>query len=156
MCKVHAAVAVALAVGLAQGPARAQSQAQHEANRNYKPQPLNLHKEQLGSTAYAADARKRMAAGDCDGALTSFDAALRTNREDPTLYRDRGSCHEKLGHPYPAIDDYREYLTDAPRLRTRRVPDAPCAARGRDERARSFAIGERRHGRAPRYGGRRA
>ncbi len=66
------------------------------------------------------DARRRMAAGDCEGALTSFDAALRTAQEDPTLYRDRGLCHEKLGHPYPAIDDYRAYLTDAPN-----APDAP-------------------------------
>ncbi len=121
MCKVHAAVAVALAVGLAvglaQAPARAQSpgQAQPGANRKYKPQPLNLHKElAAGGAAYAADGRKRMAAGDCEGALTSFDAALRTASDDPTLYRDRGLCHEKLGHPYPAIDDYREYLTDAP------------------------------------------
>ncbi len=116
MCKIPAAMAVALAVGLVQGPARAQSDAhaQHEANRHYKAQPLNLHREQLGTEAYATDARRRMAAGDCEGALTSFDAALRTSNQDPTLYRDRGLCHEKLGHPYPAIDDYREYLTDAP------------------------------------------
>ncbi|HTB76507.1 MAG TPA: tetratricopeptide repeat protein [Polyangiaceae bacterium] len=119
MCKVQAALAVALAVGLAQGSARAQTAAQHEANRRYKPQPLNLHKEQLGTPAYASDARRKMAAGDCEGALTSFDAALRTSTTDPTLYRDRGLCHEKLDHPYPAIDDYREYLTDA--------PDAPDA-----------------------------
>jgi tetratricopeptide (TPR) repeat protein len=115
MCKVQAAMAVALAFGLVQGTARAQpDDAQREANRHYKPQPLNLRKEQLGTAAYTADARKRMAAGDCEGALTSFDAALSTSNEDPTLYRDRGLCHEKLGHPYPAIDDYREYLTDAP------------------------------------------
>src|SRR5580698_2168675 len=118
MCKVPATLAVALALGLVQGPARAQSgqsaAAQHEINRHYKAQPLNLHKEQLGTTAYAADARKRMAAGDFEGALTAFDAALRTDNADPTLYRDRGLCHEKLGHPYPAIDDYREYLTEAP------------------------------------------
>jgi hypothetical protein len=119
MCKVQAAIAVAFAVGLVQGPARAQSEAQHEANRRYKPQPLNLHKEQLGTQAFASDARKRMAAGDCEGALTSFDAALRTSTTDPTLYRDRGQCHDKLGHPYPAMDDYRVYLTDA--------PDAPDA-----------------------------
>jgi tetratricopeptide (TPR) repeat protein len=119
MCKVQAALAVAVAVGLVQGSARAQSAAEHEANRRYKPQPLNLHKDQLGTTAFAADGRKRMAAGDCEGALTSFDAALRTSTADPTLYRDRGQCHEKLGHPYPAMDDYREYLTDA--------PDAPDA-----------------------------
>ena len=80
MRKVQAAIAVAFAVGLVQGPARAQSAAQHEANRHYKPQPLNLRKEQeLGTAAFASDARKRMAAGDCEGALTSFDAALRTS-----------------------------------------------------------------------------
>lgn len=109
-------MAVALALGLVQGAALAQptTAAQHEANRHYKAQPLNLHREQLGTDAYAGDARKRMAAGDCEGALTSFDAALRTSNQDPTLYRDRGLCHEKLGHPYPAIDDYREYLTDLP------------------------------------------
>ena len=28
--------------------------------------------------------------------------------------RFRGTCHEKLGHPYPAIDDYRAYLTARP------------------------------------------
>lgn len=119
MCKVQAALAVAFAVGLVQGSAHAQTAAQHEANRHYKPQPLNLHKDQLGAVAYASDARKKMAAGDCEGALTSFDAALRTSTTDPTLYRDRGLCHEKLEHPYPAIDDYREYLTDAPE-----APDA--------------------------------
>lgn len=124
MCKVQAAIAVAFAVGLVQGSAHAQSAAQQDAIKRYKPQPLNLHKDQVGTEAFAADARKRMAAGDCEGALASFDAALRTSTE-PTLYRDRGQCHDKLGHPYPAMDDYREYLTaepdapDAENLRTR-------------------------------------
>jgi hypothetical protein len=124
MCKVQAAIAVAFAVGLVGGPVRAQSAAQHEAVRRYKPQPLNLQREQLGTEAFAGDARKKMAAGNCEGALASFDAALRTSTE-PTLYRDRGKCHDKLGHPYPAMEDYREYLTaepnapDAENLRTR-------------------------------------
>jgi hypothetical protein len=124
MCKVQAAIAVAFAVGLIQGPAQAQSAGQQDAIKRYKPQPLNLHKDQVGTEVFAADARKRMAAGDCEGALASFDAALRTSTE-PTLYRDRGQCHDKLGHPYPAMDDYREYLTaepnapDAENLRTR-------------------------------------
>ena len=57
-------MAVALAVGFVQGPARAQSSdAQRQANRHYKAQPLNLHREQLGTEAYTADARKRMKAG---------------------------------------------------------------------------------------------
>jgi hypothetical protein len=136
LAALPAAVAVCSIAGAAYGQSNAD--AQHEANRKYKPQPLNLHREQLGSDAYAADARKRMAAGDCDGALTSFDAALRTKREDPTLYRDRGLCHEKLGHPYPAIDDYREYLTDS--------PDAPDAE---GFRTRLAQLEEETSGRAP-------
>jgi hypothetical protein len=58
-------------------------------------------------------AEQRMKSGDCAGALDEFDAALRTST-DPKLLRDRGACHEKLGHPYPAIDDYRAYLTARP------------------------------------------
>jgi hypothetical protein len=121
MGRFHA-IAWALAVGalgFASRVASAQgSSAASPAARRYRPQPLNLHKDQLGSTAYAEAGRSRMRAGDCENALEDFDAALRTSA-DPTIYRDRGLCHEKLGHPYPAIDDYREYLTD--------VPDAPDA-----------------------------
>jgi tetratricopeptide (TPR) repeat protein len=54
-----------------------------------------------------------MRRGDCAGALDAFDEALRSS-VDATLYRDRGLCHEKLGHPYPAIQDYRAYLTSSP------------------------------------------
>jgi len=62
----------------------------------------------------AADAaRAKAAAGDCKGALDLFDEALR-HSIDPTLYRDRGLCHEKLGNVYPAIDDYRAYVSQAP------------------------------------------
>lgn len=68
--------------------------------------------EHNGGT-YEALARSRAAAGDCNGALDAFDAALETSI-DPELHRDRGICHEKLGHPYPAIDDYRYYLTYRP------------------------------------------
>jgi hypothetical protein len=58
-------------------------------------------------------AEQRAHAGDCAGALDAFDRAL-VNARDPDLQRDRGTCHEKLGHPYPAIDDYRAYLTARP------------------------------------------
>jgi hypothetical protein len=58
-------------------------------------------------------AEDRMRAGDCAGALDAFDQALRKNIA-PELRRDRGLCHEKLGHPYPAIDDYRAYLDARP------------------------------------------
>ena len=68
--------------------------------------------------AAAAAARARAAAGDCKGALDMFDEALR-HSIDPTLYRDRGMCHEKLGDVYPAIDDYREYVAQEPN-----APDA--------------------------------
>ena len=68
--------------------------------------------EHNGGT-YEALARSRAAAGDCAGALDAFDAAMETS-VDPELHRDRGICHEKLGHPYPAIDDYRFYLTNRP------------------------------------------
>ena len=62
--------------------------------------------------------RMRMAKGDCAGALEAFDAAVRTS-VDPSVRRDRGLCHEQLGHPFPAIDDFRVYLTA--------MPDAPDA-----------------------------
>jgi hypothetical protein len=60
--------------------------------------------------------RTRMAKGDCAGALEAFDAALRTS-VDVTVHRDRGLCHEQLAQPFPAIDDFRVYLTA--------LPDAP-------------------------------
>ncbi len=66
------------------------------------------------SRSAAADgARAKAVAGDCKGALDLFDEALR-HSIDPTLYRDRGACHEKLGNVYPAIDDYRAYVSQAP------------------------------------------
>jgi hypothetical protein len=129
MSKVHAATGSTLALGLAVGlsfglvsalaPSVARADPPKPMPRHYKAQPLNLRKEQLGPEAFAAAARSRMQAGDCEGALTDFDSALRTQAEDPTLYRDRGICHEKLGHLHPAMDDYREYLVDAPE-----APDA--------------------------------
>jgi hypothetical protein len=63
-------------------------------------------------------AEDRMRAGDCAGALDAFDQALRKNIS-PELRRDRGTCHEKLGHPFPAMDDYRAYLEARPN-----APDA--------------------------------
>ena len=78
-----------------------------------KAQPLILQKEQLGSFAVADAARARARKGDCAGALEAFDQAIRTLM-DPTLRRDRGLCHEKLKDVYPAIEDYRAYLTAAP------------------------------------------
>ncbi len=73
---------------------------------------FTLRKDETG-TAEAEAGRGRARAGDCKAALTSFDVALRT-MIDPTVRRDRGICHEKLGHTFPAIDDYRAYLTSRP------------------------------------------
>lgn len=67
--------------------------------------------------------RDRMRRGDCAGALDLFDQALASSM-DPTVRRDRGLCHERLGHTYPAIEDYRAYLTA--------TPDAPDADGIRD------------------------
>ncbi len=112
----------------------------------YKTQPLRLEKHDLVAESLVAAGRARMRKGDCEGALDAFDAALRAV-VDYTIVRDRGVCNEKLGYTYPAIDDYRAYLTalpDAPdadviRERLDRlegnvehedVPDAPSQAMG--------------------------
>lgn len=71
-----------------------------------------LHREEAGGPD-GATARSRARAGDCSGALPSFDAAIRVTIE-PTLRRDRGLCHEKLGDAFPAMDDFRVYLAARP------------------------------------------
>lgn len=81
------------------GPSRSSSQ-------------FTLRREEAGG-ADASVARSRARAGDCAGALAGFDAAI-NHTIDPGLRRDRGLCHEKLNHPFPAIDDYRAYLTARP------------------------------------------
>jgi hypothetical protein len=90
--------------GPANGPSRSSSQ-------------FTLRREEAGG-GDAAVARQRARAGDCAGALPAFDAAINVTIE-PTLRRDRGLCHEKVGDPYPAIDDYRAYISAR--------PDAPDA-----------------------------
>jgi tetratricopeptide (TPR) repeat protein len=74
--------------------------------------------------AAAANARALAARGQCDQALPIFDQALRSTI-DMSIRRDRGLCHEALGNPYPAMEDYRAYLQWR--------PDGPDAA---DIRAR--------------------
>jgi hypothetical protein len=95
----------------------ASAQAQAPAPR-YKPQPLILQRRSTGMESVVEAGRARMKKGDCQGALEAFDAALR-KLADPTIVRDRGICNEKLGFPFPAMDDYRAYLTSR--------PDAPDA-----------------------------
>jgi hypothetical protein len=77
------------------------------------PQPIVIKREQLGVSAAGDAARARMRKGDCAGALEAFDQAIARTIE-PTLRRDRGLCHERLGNPYPAIDDFRAYLAAQP------------------------------------------
>jgi hypothetical protein len=111
--------------------------AQDAPKPKYKPQPLNLHRDGPGS--HAGDvARARMKSGDCAGALDAFDVAL-SQSHDATLYRDRGRCHEQLDQPFPAIDDYRTYLT--------MTPGAPD---GEDVRARLAKLEDATSGRPPR------
>ena len=113
MRRAYVGIAATAAVLLVGGAASAQSK------EGYKPRPLNLQKEHEGAQGQANLGRSRMQSGDCQGALDAFDAALRSSI-DPTLFRDRGLCHEKLGHAFPAMGDFRVYLTN--------VPDAPDAA----------------------------
>jgi hypothetical protein len=61
----------------------------------------------------AARARAKARADDCAGALPLFDEAVRLTIE-PTLRRDRGACHDKLGNPTAAVEDYRAYLYARP------------------------------------------
>ena len=70
-------------------------------------------RDEVQNSGNAERARARVRQGDCAGALDLFDAALRTSL-DPSVKRDRGLCHEELGQPYPAIEDYRAYLTASP------------------------------------------
>jgi hypothetical protein len=120
-CAAAGAIAVALGLVVGGSEARAQTRGQPTpggAAQGRKQQPLILQKEQLGTEGYSTVARARMRNGDCAGAVEAFDEAVK-HSIDPTLRRDRGLCHDQLGHPYPAIDDYRAYLTAE--------PDAPDA-----------------------------
>jgi hypothetical protein len=124
---VAAYASIAAAVVLAGGGSALAQPSQKPPAPRWKATPLNLHQ---GSGNMGDVARSRMRSGDCQGALDAFDSALETSI-DSTLYRDRGICHEKLGHPYPAIADYQAYLTsnnEAPdaddiRLRLQRLLD---------------------------------
>ncbi|MBS2020488.1 MAG: tetratricopeptide repeat protein [Deltaproteobacteria bacterium] len=119
---------------LAAGPALAQRTAPAAPSRSST--QFTLHREEAGGPESTA-ARQKARGGDCAGALPQFDAAIRVTIE-PTLRRDRGLCHEKLGDPFPAIDDYRAYLVAR--------PDAPDADQIRERLIRleeSVGVGGR-------------
>lgn len=142
---------LALVSALATSAASAQSETpqphKHRQNGSQSPSaagspttgapPVIIKRDALVGSTVAKAAHDRMSAGDCANALDKFDQALEEQRNDPTLYRDRGTCHERLGQPYPAIDDYRTYLTMAPdagdadavRVRLERLEDQ-VAGRG--------------------------
>jgi opacity protein-like surface antigen len=97
-----------------------EAQAQQNANPQQKPGSKPVAPGRLtrptGASRAIDIARARAKGGDCKGALSIFDEAEQKGSE-PALYRDRGACHEKMGHVFPAIDDYRAYLlqrSDAP------------------------------------------
>lgn len=117
-------LAAALATSLLPGPAYAQAKKQQgttDKGGNALGRLVMLH--DLEASRQTDLGRAKMKAGDCKAALDAFDAAMKGSN-DPTVRRDRGLCHENLGHPYPAMDDYRAYLTA--------LPDAPDAANIRE------------------------
>lgn len=75
-------------------------------------QPFNMTSSDQAASP-AARARAKARADDCAGALPLFDEAVRLTIE-PTLRRDRGACHDKLGNPTAAVEDYRAYLYARP------------------------------------------
>jgi hypothetical protein len=148
------------------GSALAQRRASSPAARPDASQ-FTLRREE-GGGGDGALARQRARAGDCAGALPAFDAAIRGSI-DPLLRRDRGLCHEKLGAPFPAIDDYRAYLTvrpDAPdgdtiRERLARLEESvgPATQTAREDSVQaggSFSLGTSTSGTAAARGSNRA
>jgi opacity protein-like surface antigen len=105
--------------------ARAQQSGRKAAGKTASPGQLT---RPTGGSRTIDIARARAKGGDCKGALAIFDEAEQKGSE-VALYRDRGACHEKMGHVFPAIDDYRAYLVQR--------PDAPDAE---DIRSRLSAL----------------
>jgi hypothetical protein len=59
--------------------------------------------------------------GQCDLAIAVYDRAIQLSPSRPELLRERGGCHEQLGHRKAAADDYRAYCAVAPT-----APDVPA------------------------------
>ena len=99
LCAVVLGLLCLPTVALADGPDKSNSQ-------------LRLRQGDLAGGA-AEMGRTKSRAGDCTSALDYFDRAISVH-PDPALLRERGHCHDKLNHPYPAIRDYRAYLSERP------------------------------------------
>jgi hypothetical protein len=61
----------------------------------------------------AQRARGFVMGGRCDLAIPDYDKAIASDPV-PALLRERGGCHEKLGHADLAIRDYQAYVAAAP------------------------------------------
>jgi hypothetical protein len=69
----------------------------------------------------AQRARGLAVSGRCDLAIASFDRALELQPSRPDLLRDRGACHDRLGHRELAVEDYTAYCDAVPTS-----PDVPA------------------------------
>jgi hypothetical protein len=68
----------------------------------------------------AQRARGLAVSGRCDLAIAAFDRAVELEPSRPDLLRDRGACHDRLGHRELAVEDYTAYCDAAPTS-----PDVP-------------------------------
>jgi hypothetical protein len=129
---------LALALSLALAPSSALAEEPLPKPVDKSNSQFTLNRDDRGQML-GDQGRARARAGDCKGALAAFDAAILINF-DPRLRRDRGLCHERLGHVYPAMEDFRVYVTAR--------PDAPDAEQIRERLVRLEAetgtAGERR------------
>jgi hypothetical protein len=117
MCRVGLFASSSMALSLIASVAGAQPRQNVPPGADRSNSQFTLRRESSGG-ADGQTARARARANDCAGALPYFDAAIKSSI-DPSLRRDRGLCHDKLGDPYPAMDDFRAYLSAR--------PDAPDA-----------------------------
>ncbi len=79
---------------------------------------FTLRREEAGGAELQRRAG-RARAGDCAWRLAFVRCRDPLPRKIRRSVATRGLCHENLGHPFPAIDDYRIYLTARPE-----APDA--------------------------------
>jgi len=87
--------------------------------------PVGAHAQPSEGHVVAQRARGYAIAGRCDLAIPIFDRAIELEPSQPDLVRDRGACHERLGHRDLAWQDYTAYCdaagdaADVPAVRRR-------------------------------------